>query len=49
MGGVVAIESIRVDEVLAAARLRDEHEAELFARLREGAPTVDLLGLKPGK
>ena len=35
--------------VLGAATRRDEAEAELFARIRDGALTVDLLGLRPGE
>jgi len=47
--GVVVIDADRLDEVLAAGRSRAAREQELFARLRDGATTVDLLGLDPGE
>ena len=43
--GVVVVASSAVDEVLAAGRARAEKEEGLFARLREGATTIDLLEL----
>jgi 4-hydroxy-4-methyl-2-oxoglutarate aldolase len=45
--GVVALAVDRLDEILAAGRARTAAEAELFARLRAGATTVELLGLDP--
>jgi 4-hydroxy-4-methyl-2-oxoglutarate aldolase len=43
--GVVVVPSAALDDVLAEARARAEKEAAMFARLREGATTVELLGL----
>lgn len=43
--GVVVVASGTVDDVLAAGRARAEKEEGLFARLRDGATTIDLLGL----
>jgi 4-hydroxy-4-methyl-2-oxoglutarate aldolase len=43
--GVVVVASSAVDEVLAAGRARAEKEEGLFARLRDGATTIDLLDL----
>jgi 4-hydroxy-4-methyl-2-oxoglutarate aldolase len=43
--GVVVVASSAIDEVLAAGRTRAEKEAGLFARLRDGATTIDLLDL----
>ena len=34
----------RVEEILAKSRQRDEHEIEIFAQLRAGERTVDILG-----
>jgi len=47
--GVVAIPAATLDEVLAAARARAANEQRLFAELRAGATTVELLGLDPTK
>ena len=43
--GVVVVGSSDIDEVLAAGRMRAEKEEGLFARLRDGATTIDLLAL----
>jgi 4-hydroxy-4-methyl-2-oxoglutarate aldolase len=43
--GVVAIARARLDAVLAAGEARAAKEQELFAALRAGATTVELLGL----
>jgi 4-hydroxy-4-methyl-2-oxoglutarate aldolase len=43
--GVVVVASETVDDVLAAGRARAEKEDGLFARLRDGATTMDLLDL----
>ena len=43
--GVAVVPAGAVDAVLAAGRARAEKEDGLFARLREGATTIDLLGL----
>lgn len=43
--GVVVIDADRVDDVLDAARARTAREQDLFAALKAGATTVDLLGL----
>jgi 4-hydroxy-4-methyl-2-oxoglutarate aldolase len=43
--GVVAIASGTLDDVLAAGRARAEKEEGMFARLRDGATTIQLLGL----
>lgn len=43
--GVVVIPSDRLDEVIVAGRARADHEAGLFAALRGGRTTVELLGL----
>jgi 4-hydroxy-4-methyl-2-oxoglutarate aldolase len=43
--GVVVIPGASVEEVLAAGRARADKEHELFERLRDGATTVELLGL----
>ncbi len=45
--GVVVIPGGEVDAVLAAGRARADREAELFAALRAGATTVELLELDP--
>ena len=45
--GVVVVPHGLVDEVLAAARSRTDKEAALFAQLRAGATTLDLLALDP--
>jgi 4-hydroxy-4-methyl-2-oxoglutarate aldolase len=47
--GVVVVASSAVDEVLAAGRARAEKEEGLFARLRDGATTIDLLDLDPSR
>lgn len=43
--GVVVIDAAGIEEVLAAGRARAEREQSLLARLREGATSVELLGL----
>lgn len=43
--GVVVIASGALDDVLAAGRTRAEKEEGMFARLRDGATTIQLLGL----
>lgn len=43
--GVVVIASSALDSVLAAGRARAEKEEGLFARLRDGATTIQLLDL----
>jgi 4-hydroxy-4-methyl-2-oxoglutarate aldolase len=44
--GAVVVERERVDEVLAAARAREEREAEKRAKLQAGALSYDLDGLR---
>ena len=44
--GVVVVPQERVDEVLAAARERAEREVEKRAKLRAGALSYDLDGLR---
>ena len=44
--GVVVVEQERVEEVLAAARKRAEHELEKRAKLQAGALSYDLDGLR---
>jgi 4-hydroxy-4-methyl-2-oxoglutarate aldolase len=43
--GVVVVPGSTVDDVLAAGRARAEREAGYFAALRNGATTLELLGL----
>lgn len=45
--GVVVIDADRLEEVATAAVERAERERELFRRLRDGATTIELLGLDP--
>ncbi|MGQ0432136.1 MAG: RraA family protein [Microthrixaceae bacterium] len=45
--GVVVIAADSLDSVLAAARSRASNEQRLFVELRDGATTVELLGLDP--
>jgi 4-hydroxy-4-methyl-2-oxoglutarate aldolase len=45
--GVVVIPADRVDEVIAAGEARAAKEQGLFKALKEGATTVELLGLDP--
>ena len=47
--GVVIIPADELDTVATAARQRADREQELFAQLRAGATTVELLGLDPTK
>jgi 4-hydroxy-4-methyl-2-oxoglutarate aldolase len=47
--GVVVVASETVDDVLAAGRARAEKEDGLFARLRDGATTIDLLDLEAAR
>jgi 4-hydroxy-4-methyl-2-oxoglutarate aldolase len=43
--GVAVVPASAVDEVLSAGRAREEKERGLFVALRQGATTLDLLGL----
>jgi 4-hydroxy-4-methyl-2-oxoglutarate aldolase len=43
--GLVLVEESRVDEVIAASRLREEKEIAIRAAIERGESTVDLLGL----
>jgi regulator of RNase E activity RraA len=43
----VVIDADRLEDVATAAVERAERERELFRRLRDGATTVELLGLDP--
>lgn len=43
--GLVLVEGTEVDASLRAAELREEAEEEMRARIREGASTLELLGL----
>jgi 4-hydroxy-4-methyl-2-oxoglutarate aldolase len=45
--GVTVVARERVDVVLAAAQARADKEQAMFARLRAGATTLELLGLDP--
>jgi 4-hydroxy-4-methyl-2-oxoglutarate aldolase len=45
--GVAVVAASRLVDVRDAARDRAEREASLFAKLADGADTVDLLGLDP--
>ncbi|MGQ0434710.1 MAG: RraA family protein [Microthrixaceae bacterium] len=45
--GVTAVPSDQLDQVLAAGRERADREARLFTQLRDGATTIDLLGIDP--
>jgi 4-hydroxy-4-methyl-2-oxoglutarate aldolase len=47
--GVVVVAAAELDAVRAAAAARTAREQELFAALRAGATTVDLLGLDPSR
>ena len=47
--GVVVIGASVLGRVIEAAHARAEAEQELFAHLRAGATTVELLGLDPGR
>ncbi len=47
--GVVVVDADRLEEVVTAAVDRAEREQDLFRRLREGATTVELLGLDPSR
>lgn len=46
--GVVVIRGGELDAVLATGEARATKEADLFARLRDGATTLELLGLDAG-
>jgi 4-hydroxy-4-methyl-2-oxoglutarate aldolase len=46
--GVVVIRAADLDAVVAAAQARATNELGLFAALRNGATTIELLGLDPG-
>jgi 4-hydroxy-4-methyl-2-oxoglutarate aldolase len=43
--GVVVVPGAALDAVLTAGRTRADKEAGFFARLRDGATTLELLGL----
>jgi 4-hydroxy-4-methyl-2-oxoglutarate aldolase len=43
--GVVVVPGSRLDEVIAAGTARQEKESGMFQRLRDGATTLELLGL----
>jgi len=45
--GVTVVPAGAIDDVVAAGRAREEKEAGLFERLRDGATTIDLLDLDP--
>jgi len=45
--GVTVVAATELEDVLAAGAARAEREQALFAALREGKTTVDLLGLDP--
>jgi len=45
--GVAVVPAAAVDQVVAAGRAREEKERGLFVALRQGATTLDLLGLDP--
>lgn len=45
--GVVVIPARRLDDVIAAGEARAAKEQGLFAALRNGATTIELLGLDP--
>ncbi|HVT75678.1 MAG TPA: hypothetical protein VHD87_01510, partial [Acidimicrobiales bacterium] len=45
--GVVVIPRAQLSAVLEAATARYENEQELFRQLKEGATTIELLGLDP--
>jgi 4-hydroxy-4-methyl-2-oxoglutarate aldolase len=45
--GVVVVPGAAIDAVLTAARARAEKEASMFAALRDGKTTLELLGLDP--
>jgi 4-hydroxy-4-methyl-2-oxoglutarate aldolase len=45
--GVVVVASDGLEDTLARAEARAEHERELFAELRKGRTTIELLGLDP--
>lgn len=45
--GVVVIPAARLDDVIAAGEARAAKEQGLFKALREGATTIELLGLDP--
>src|SRR6516165_3814332 len=46
--GVTVIPGVRLDDVVAAGAARASKEERFFAQLRDGATTVDLLGLDTG-
>lgn len=45
--GVTVVPTAALDDVLAAGEARAEKERQMFASLRSGATTVELLGLDP--
>ena len=47
--GVTVVAGAELVAVLDPARARAAREAEMFGRLRDGATTLDLLGLDPSK
>jgi 4-hydroxy-4-methyl-2-oxoglutarate aldolase len=46
--GVTVVAAAELSDVIARGRARADKEADMFARLRAGATTVELLGLDPG-
>jgi 4-hydroxy-4-methyl-2-oxoglutarate aldolase len=46
--GVVVVPGDALDQVVAAGRSRAEKESGYFAALRDGATTLELLGLDAG-
>ncbi len=44
--GVVVIKAFEFDTVVQAALEREAGEADMLAKLRQGATTIDLMGLK---
>jgi 4-hydroxy-4-methyl-2-oxoglutarate aldolase len=45
--GVVVVPAAAVEDVLRAGRARADKEDAMFAALRQGRTTLDLLGLDP--
>jgi len=45
--GVTVVAATELDDVLAAGTARAQREQAMFASLREGKTTVELLGLDP--
>ncbi len=45
--GVAVVRAAEIDDVLRAGRARVEKEEAMFVALRQGATTLELLGLDP--